>query len=141
MHKKDMGKMGEALVTAQVLLNGCAVFTEYGDNAKIDLIVLDQQQRLHKVQVKTVGREANVSETSKLYLYKSGPNGYRYTYTAADVDWFALVDLTTMQIAWVSIGEALLNGTCFALRHTATKSGQTKNVRMFSDYMKFPFSP
>lgn len=138
-HKKDMGSYGEALVVSQIIQNGCAAFTDFGDNSRIDVIVEDKQGRLHRVQVKAVGREDKSPEVSVLYLYKSGPGGYRFTYTEAMVDWFAVVDVVTSKIAWIPIQEALQSKSAVSLRHSIPKNNQTKNIRMFSDYESFPF--
>ncbi len=138
MHKKDMGKMGEALVISQLLSSGCSVFTEFGDNSKVDLIVLDSQHKTHRIQVKTVGREAGTPNVSKLYLYKSGPN-YSFNYTADMFDWFAVVDLESLQTAWVpsSILEEMTSQ--LSLRHDECLSGQRAKIRYFRDYTKCPF--
>lgn len=138
-HKKDMGSYGEALVVAQIIQNKCAAFTDFGDNSRIDVIVEDGCGKLHRVQVKTVGREDKSPDVSALYLYKSGPGGYRFTYTEDMVDWFAVVDVTTAKIAWVPAVEALQCKSVLSLRHSVPKNNQSKNIRMFSDYESFPF--
>lgn len=138
MHTKDMGKMGEALVIAQLLALGTSVFTEFGDNSKVDLIVLDKDHQTHRVQVKTVGRESRTPDCSKLYLTKSGPN-YQFSYTSDMFDWFAMVDFATKKIAWVRsdiMKEAVRQLT---FRHSEAVSGQEVGVRYFDDYTKCPF--
>jgi hypothetical protein len=138
LHKKDQGTFGEALVVAQVIQNGGSAFPEFGDNSKIDLIVEDQLGKLHKVQVKTVGREVRTPDSSILYLYKSGPN-YSFSYDESMIDWFAVVDNITQQIAWVKSTEALEHTKRqFLLRHKPPQKVQPK-TRMFSDYTNYPF--
>ena len=139
IHKKDRGTIGELTVAIEALANGCSVFTEFGDNSKIDLIIEDPKGKIHKVQVKTVGREPRSPDVSILYLYKSGPN-YQFTYTVDMVDWFAVFDEQTKKIAWINAGLILTeNSSAVNLRHIPPKNGQTKKIRMFEDYMTFPF--
>lgn len=138
MHKKDMGKMGEALVIAQLLAQGNSVFTEFGDNSKVDLIVLDSTFKMHRIQVKTVGREQGTPDVSKLYLYKSGPN-YSFTYTTEMFDWFAVVDYETQKIAWISSKVLASMTSQLTLRHTKCISGQQAKIRYFDDFTECPF--
>lgn len=139
IHKKDMGKMGEAMVVQQALERGLSVFVEFGDNSKIDLIVEDNSKKLHRVQVKVVTRAEKTPDVSVLYLYKSGPN-YRVKYSTEDVDWFALIDEETKKIAWIPSSICEGSSSTVNFRHTPTKTGQTKGVRMFDDYAIFPLT-
>lgn len=139
MHKKDQGSIGEALVVAQALEYQCAVFTDFGDNSKIDLIIEDTSNTLHRVQVKCVGREKKTPNVSLLYLYKSGPN-YNFAYEANMFDWFALVDYVTKKIAWISFEEAsTLGNSQLSFRHDDSSHRGGGKIRRFDDYTKFPF--
>lgn len=139
MHKKDQGTVGEALIIAQAINNGCAVFPQFGDNSKIDLIVQDTTKKLHRVQVKTTGREKKTPDVSQLHLYKNGPN-YSYKYTDSDIDWFAIVDHMTQKIAWIN-AEWIFERCSWtiSLRHKETKNGQKKGCWLFNDFTTFPF--
>lgn len=138
-HKKDMGKMGEAIVIQQILENNCEVFIDFGDNSKIDLICRDRNKKLHTIQVKTVGRSPKNLDATSLQLYKSGPN-YRFSYTSLDFDWFAVVDNTTKKIAWVPSTICDTNGYLITLRHLLPKRKNQHGYEMFDDYTKFPFN-
>lgn len=135
MHKKTQGDMGEALVIAQVLEHGCAAFTDFGDNSKIDIIVEDQQGNLHKVQVKCYNREADAPNATKVYAYKSGPN-YQFSYHETSIEYFAVVDMATKKIAWVSV-ESMNGATQLRLAHGERR---LKTQNMFDDYLKFPWA-
>ena len=137
MSSKYLGTAGEMIVAAQCSMRGLAVFKEIGDNSRIDLIVVDLDGYLHKVQVKCLNRDAH--DRTNLEIRKSGPNGYRYHYSADDIEWFAVVDAPTGRVAWISIKEVLVNKHNFSLRHDPPSNGQVKNIRMFSDYEDFPF--
>lgn len=56
---KEIGTIGESIVITEVLKNGNYVFPEFGDNCKVDLIIMDSAGTLHKIQVKTSNREVN----------------------------------------------------------------------------------
>lgn len=137
IHKKDLGKMGEAMVVQEALSRGLSTFVEFGDNSKIDLIIEDTAGKLHRVQVKVSSRSEKTPDVSVLYLYKSGPN-YRVAYKSTDIDWFALVDEKTKKIAWIpsTICDELVG--MLTLRHEATTNKVYKTARLFDDYTQFP---
>lgn len=136
VNKKDLGTYGEAVVIAEVLKNGCAAFPEFGDNCKIDLIILDRVNKLHSVQIKTVNRSKQSPNSSILYLYKSGPN-YSFDYTKDMFDWFAVLDVKTGKLAWISSKECLkANKSAITLYHGKRR----KTGHHFDDYVKFPFT-
>ena len=134
-HKKDMGKMGEAVVIQQILENNCAVFLEFGDNSRTDMIIQSNSD-LHRVQVKTVSRNKKDDNSTNLLLYKNGP-GYRYTYSEQDTDWFAVVDSVTKKVAWIKSDVCNVR-TTLTLRHTLPQKLKT-GYHLFDDYTKFPF--
>lgn len=138
MHKKDLGSLGEVMVMQQALSHGCSVFTECGDNSKVDLIIMDRQDRLHKIQVKVVNRLDNPRVTT-LYLYKNGPNGYRVKYKSSDVDWFAVVDLTLKEVAWVPSAVCDSNGSAFTMRHVPPGGRGGPKCNFWGDYTLYPF--
>lgn len=139
MHKKNLGCIGEALVVAQIIEQGCSAFVEFGDNSRAD-IVAETGEGLKKVQVKVVSRDSSKPNISTLALYKNGPGGYRYRYTLTDVDFFALVDEETRKIAWIEASVVLTSHrTQLTLRHKDSKNNQKKKVSMFDDYTDFPF--
>lgn len=139
MHKKDQGSFGEALVIAQVLEHNLAAFVDFSDNSKIDLIVEDSKGNLHKVQVKTPGRETHTPNLSRLSFEKFGRN-YSYRYTDSDIDWFAVVDFESKKIAWLDASKVLTeNSSGIALRHTPTKNNQKEGINFFSEFETFPF--
>lgn len=136
MHKKDIGTYGELLVSAQAKKKGMSVFSEVGDNSKVDLILLDDEGNIHKVQIKCYNREKRSPDITLVYFTKSGPN-YQYRYNTNDVDWFAVVDNVTDKIAWIPSSLTEENKG-ISLRHTPTGNEQKKKVRYFDDYM-YPF--
>ena len=135
MHKKDMGKWGEGKVITQALEHGCSAFIDFGDNSKTDIIIEDDQHNLFKIQVKTVKR---VKGVTTLLLYKNGP-GYRFKYLEGMVDYFALVDFDSGNIAWIEATNKLFESSSVGFRHEPARNGQTRGVSWFADYTRFPF--
>ena len=139
MHTKDLGTWGECLVQTQILEHGFLLYAPIGENTRSDLILERENGYLIKVQVKTLNRYKKDSEVTPFSMVSSGPN-YKYTYTSSDIDWFAVVDVKTKKIAWISIGLLEANKTkCLSLRHSPTKNNQRKGTHWFDDYTEFPF--
>jgi hypothetical protein len=139
MHKKDFGKLGEALVLAQCIEHGCSVFVEYGDNSKIDIIAIPDTGTVNRIQVKTISRTKNPAVTS-VPLYKTGPNGYLYRYQSSDFDWLAIVDLSKKEVAWIPSSICDTSTASIALRHVAPlRNGGTK-PNYWDDFTTCPFT-
>ena len=139
MHTKDLGTWGEQLVLAQIIKHGFGCYSPVGENTRTDLILERENGILIKVQVKTLNRSSLDPEMSPFNRVSSRPS-YKYTYTSSDIDWFAVVDVQTEKIAWLSIG--LLEGNetkGFNLRHSPSKNNQRKGTHWFDDYTEFPF--
>lgn len=101
----QIGKAGEYLVCADLILNGYVAFlSEQG--LPFD-IVLDYNNKLYKVQVKTTRNAKNILQRSSnipAYIYHIGTNGNkqkRKKYEIGNVDIFALVALDSKRIAYL----------------------------------------
>lgn len=101
----QIGKAGEYLVCADLILNGHIAFlSEQG--LPFD-IVLDYNNKLYKVQVKTTRNPKNVLQRKSnipAYIYHVGLNGKnqkRKKYEIGHVDIFALVALDTKRIGYL----------------------------------------
>lgn len=139
MHRKDQGKLGESLVISQCLEQGVEVFTDFGDNSKIDLILNTSSRGLVRVQVKCPGREKTSPSSAKLYLTKSG-SGYKFKYTQDHVDFFAVVDLATKRIAWIEATKEVVSRQSILLRIDPLEHSKTNSlVSWFNEYEVFPF--
>lgn len=85
MHNKVIGNIGEMRIAADLMKRGFEVFTELGDNSRVDLIAIKKNHIL-KVQVKSYNASNGKVEVR---TNKKGP-GYMYTYEKDDVDLFAV---------------------------------------------------
>ncbi len=130
MHSKLKGNIAQSLVILTLQKQGLNVFSELGDFSKIDLIA-ELNGILKRIQVKFIGSDA---EFVHINIQKSGPNGYRYTYSMSDVDWFAVYHQKSDKIAWVSMKELSTYSTGINLRLSPSKNNQVVKIRLFDDY-------
>jgi len=111
-HSKQKGNLGFSATLKELHKLGYNVFTEIGDNSRIDMIV-EVESKLIKLQVK-YATETNGKVTLK--LQKSGPNGYRYTYTTLDIDIFSVYIPSIDKVIFVPAKLALKNTKAFNIR-------------------------
>jgi hypothetical protein len=130
MHAKQKGNIAQSSVVVELQMNGFNVFSELGDLSKIDLIA-EFNGVLARIQVKYV---SGAEDCAILPLRKSGPNGYRYTYTSSDVDWFAIFHAPTKSICYVPSREACERASAFNVRMLPSANGQSKGVNLYEDY-------
>ena len=99
---KPRGTVGELAVAKDLILQGYSVFTELGDNSRVDLIAIVNNHPV-KIQVKTSLGENDVASFDVV----KKTFGYKYKYSVDDVDIFALYVMKTDQVLYVSSEEAL----------------------------------
>ena len=134
MHSKVKGTIGHLTIATELVKLGCEVFTELGDNSKVDLIALYKTKPI-KIQVKAYTSDDNGSNV-KIYSTKSGPN-YNFKYSEDDVDIFAVYVLDTNDIFYVPSKELCLQNKLMCVRLKETKNGQKNKIRMIDDYKDF----
>jgi len=130
MHSKQKGNIAFSSVVLELQKHCFNVFTEVGDYSRVDIIA-EKDCKLVKIQVKYAHDENGHMD---LALEKSGPNGYRYTYTEKDVDWFAIYSPSTEKIAWVSAEEACKQKRQFNIRLIPPKNKQIAGIHLIEDY-------
>ena len=130
MHSKQKGNVGFTATVLELQKNLFNVFSEIGDYSKIDLIA-ERNKKLITIQVK-YAKVTNGIFT--LPLRKCGPNGYKYTYSSSDIDWFAIYCPWNDQVYWISSEEACDFKSQLFFRLTPTKSGQKIGCRFADDY-------
>lgn len=134
LHRKQKGNLGELAVAKQLVAKGFAVFTELGDNSRVDLIVLVENKPI-KVQVKAVYEEDGVIN---VLGYKNGPN-YSFSYEIDEVDVFAVYCIDNDTVYYLS-SKILLQGAKFSakkLRLRPPRNGQKKNITFASEFESF----
>ena len=131
MHSKLKGNIAFSAVTLALQKAGINVFSEIGDYSKIDLIA-EINSVCVKIQIKYSGSD---KDKATLRLKKSGPNGYRYTYSEKDVDYFAIYHDHSEKIAWISSKDALEErNTMVIFRVEPPKNNQKIGINLIDDY-------
>lgn len=130
MHSKNKGNIAQSSVVLAPHEQGLNVFAELGDLSRIDLIA-ELNGCLRKIQVKFDGTDKGYAYVK---LQKFGPNGYRYSYSDSDIDWFAVYHQASGKIAWVNIKELRGHTSGVAIRINPCRNSQTKNIRPIDDY-------
>jgi len=133
MHSKKKGALGQLAIAADLVSQGFEVFTELGDLSKIDLIAVDSEYRMFKIQVKAI---TSVSGKVEVLATKSGP-GYKFKYKSKQVDVFGIYVLDKNIIMYVQAKEVISQRKSLTIRLTKTKNGQVKGIRYFEQYLKF----
>lgn len=131
MHSKVKGTLGELAVAQDLIRQGFPTFTELGDNSKVDLITLTPYPI--RIQVKALNSNNN---RIQLDSTKSGPN-YKFRYSEADLDIFAVYVLDTSDIFYVTAKEVLANSRTSTFRLASTRNNQSKGCRYIEDYRDF----
>ena len=129
------GTLGEIAVCKELIKLGYGVFVEFGSHSKVDLIILDEEYKTYKIQVKAV---YSSNETVEVYSIKSCLNPkYNSTYTIEQIDIFAVYVIDKDFVFYVSAKEILKNGKSSKFRLSESKNGQKKFVRYVKDYLDF----
>ena len=129
------GTLGEVAVCKEFLKLGYEVFSEVGSHSKVDLIILDENYKTYKIQIKAVTSTKNVIE---IYSIKNCLNPkYNSGYDVRQIDIFAICIIDKDLVFYVTSKELLRNGKSTKFRFSACKNGQLKNVRFINDYLDF----
>jgi hypothetical protein len=132
LHPKLKGNLGEAVVAADLIRRGYAVFTERGDLSRVDLLAQTDSARFIRIQVKCY-RATNGSVVVK--SEKRGP-GYRFRYRVEDVDLFAIYVYDRDVLLYVPSREICgRHQTTFRL--DAPRNGQKVSIRRAEAYFDF----
>jgi hypothetical protein len=129
------GTFGEISVIKDLTSKGYEVFSEVGSSSKIDLIIVDKNYKMHRIQVKT---SYKVKNSATLYLVKKCiVKKYNYTYSSDVIDIFALYVIDEDKILYISAKEALDSGRKSRMNFYfgKTKNNQTKKVNNAEDYL------
>lgn len=101
----NLGRAGEYLVLADLLLNGYQAF-DSGQGANYDLILENKNGKLIKIQVKTTEKikswngTKKVTDSYQFHVKRCGKNGNKF-YSETDFDLYALVMLDINKIAYL----------------------------------------
>jgi hypothetical protein len=133
LHAKMKGSLGEIAVAKDLLAKGYQVFTELGDNSRVDLIALGDDYCPVKIQVKGLQSQ---NGSVIINAIKSGPN-YRFRYADHHVDVFAIYVLDKDLIAYISATTLLAQQKSLTLRIEAPQNNQRQGVHWIAEYSEF----
>ena len=127
---KEIGIIGEEVLTTEFLKNGYIVSKPIGDNAPYDLIV-DKNGKLRKIQVKTT---ENIVDGIMIFQ-TNVTNPFKKTnrkYTQDEIDYFGLYCFENNYVGLLPFSDYTARKT--KIRITPTKNNQQHNVKMAEDY-------
>lgn len=129
IHSKAKGNIGELIVAAFLSTQGYAIFKEFGDLSKIDLIA-EKKRRCLRIQVKAIASKDDI-----LYVdsRKSGPN-YSFRYEEGMLGIFAVYVPDKQIILFIALKDLLKNKTTTSFRFEKPKNNQ-KNYHLVNDYL------
>ena len=133
LHNKMKGALGEIAVAKDLLAKGYQVFTEFGDNSRVDLIVMGNDYHPIKVQVKGLQSKHG---SVVINATKSGPN-YRFRYADHHVDVFAIYVLDKDIIAYIPARMLLAQQKSLTLRIEVAQNNQSQGVHWITEYSEF----
>lgn len=129
-HSKQKGNLGFSSTLKELHKLGLNVFTELGDNSRIDLIV-EVSRSLVTLQVKYATEKPN---SVILPLRKCGPNGYRYTYVKEDIDVFSVYLPVKDKTIFIPAKLACQNASSFTVRFEESKNHQTNGIHTIQEF-------
>lgn len=103
---------------------------DVGDNCRADIIALVHDVPI-RIQVKSTIAKNGKAAFSTI---KTGPGGYRYSYVEADFDVYALYEITTDSIAYMSAKEALRSKSNISFRLYPSNGYNQFKPKSFEDY-------
>jgi hypothetical protein len=125
------------MVAADLMRRGYKIAFPYGEDWDYDLIVC-RDEKLERVQVKYACSDGVVIlvRGRSVSLTNGKVKAYKY-YTAANVDWLAVYDVTTdccYYLPALELGEGM---SMLSLRLRDARNNQRIGVRFASDYLDF----
>lgn len=131
MNTKQTGDITESICQTEMLKQGYRVSITFGDNCPYDL-VLDDGKALKKIQCKTGWIDKDcIRFNVRSKTTKNGKTVIR-KYETSEVDEFWVYCQDTDKV--YKIANKDLPSDCVFLKLSKPKNGQTKGIRMASDY-------
>jgi hypothetical protein len=127
------GTFGQIAVLKDLTAKGYDVFGEVGKSSKVDFIVLDENYKTFKVQVKTCNL---YNGKAILHLIKKCLDSkYNSRYTEEQVDIFALYVIEKDTVIYISAKEALNKSkSTITFSFGESKNNQKKGINLAEDY-------
>lgn len=128
---KSVGERSEALILGKFVELGFHVFCPWGENHRIDMLIEDEDENLHRIQCKTgrVYKECVRFNTVSSYAHhrKGGKRNYR-----GQIDYFAVYVPQIQKYYLIPVDSVGMKEG--VLRLEPTRNSQEKYVRWAKDY-------
>jgi hypothetical protein len=131
----DKGDIAEAAVILDLTKRGFTVFKPLTQNTYADVIIM-KNDRIETVQIKFVtasNGKLPVPLRKQMSTTKEVRETYKYNQT--NLDWIAVYSPDPELVLYLPRGVWSTNGVQMDIRLNTTKNKQTKNVRMYNDYL------
>lgn len=142
MKPNQKGDLGEVAITLDMMRQGLSVFAQVGHGSRVDLIAMDSNGSLYRIQCKYT---SVVNDKALLELYKSTLNPrYNYHYSADDADIFALYVAEWQSVAYMPSSEIFIGkdrAKSITFRRDLPAGRCQHPTRLISDYSAFPIRP
>lgn len=139
MNTKHQGDTAELRVALDCQVRGYVVSVPFGDNAPYDLLV-HRNEKIERLQVKSRTPTNGVINIELFTMQHDSRKKYNNRtrqkfYDSTQIDWYAVVDVSTNTIYYVNAKE--VDGlSAFRLRLTPPKNSRA-NVRLAENYKHF----
>lgn len=131
---KARGELTEVIVLAKLIEYGYSVSLPFGDNCRYDMVV-DDGQRLHRVQVKTA-RDGRTSGTIQFNTTSIHPLSGKKTQYHGQIEAFLAYHPGTHAFYWVPVDDC--QGERLALRIAPARNHQAYGTRPAEPYQLQP---
>ena len=140
MNSKDKGNLAEAKTLADLLDKGLNVAQPFGDNLPFDLIAIDSNMHLYKVQVKYCAIKNGIITLRKQKWSSNTKRNYVSVYKDQDVDVYALYCVDNNMVYYVPHNVTQTATTSFHLRVIPARGKQLHNANIYEAglFLNFP---
>lgn len=139
MHSKHKGTLGETKVTADLYQRGVGVAITVDDLLPFDLIAIDNNCKLYKVQVKCCKVKNGIAILELRNSMSNKNMLYTKIYNQNEVDVFAMYIPNYDMCLYIRSTILDYRKSAFSVRFTDnTKSNRVEGVNFYSDFKNFP---
>lgn len=130
----DKGDVAEAAVILDLTKRGFTVFKPLSQNTYADVVIL-KDNRLETVQIKYVSQyEGKIQIPLRKQSSNTKEIRETYKYNQTPLDWIAAYCPDPEAVIYIPRHEWESNGVLINIRIAQPKNGQTKGVRLYTDY-------
>lgn len=130
----DKGDVAEAAIILDLTKRGFTVFKPLSQNTYADVVIL-KDNRLETVQIKYVSQyDGKIQVPLRKQSSNTKEIRETYKYNQTPLDWIAAYCPDPEVVIYIPRNEWETNGVLINIRIAQPKNGQTKGVRLYTDY-------